>query len=218
MHQVVPPSFLFRWSFVAKRIDKIPVLSGPLLGLPDECELPAVGELDQKQSFAKVKLAWNNRGIGLTMSITGRSRRPECVGSELMFSDGIRIWIDTRNAQSVHRASKFCHHFVLLPAGGGAKRNSPIVRALPVSRAREDVPLPNSELVQVQSVISASAYLLEAWFPTELFVGFDPTTHQRIGFHYVIHDSEFGDQTLAVGNEFPVESDPSLWQTVELAS
>jgi len=216
MNQVVPPSFLFRWSFVAKRIEKLPASSGRLLGLPDECALPSLGELEQKRDFAKVNLAWNDRGFAVSVSVTERSRPPDCVASELMLSDGIRLWFDTRNTQTVHRATKFCHHFVILPAGGGPKRTAPVVRSMPVARAREDVALPQSELVKVQSEICATGYLLEAWFPTEVFVGFDPATNSKIGFHYVVHDTELGDQTLAVGNDFPVESDPSLWQTVEL--
>jgi hypothetical protein len=89
---------------------------------------------------------------------------------------------------------------------------------LPVARAREDVALPQAQLVQVQSRIQPTGYDLEIWFPAEVFVGFDPATNARIGFHYVVHDTERGDQALAVGSEFPVESDPSLWQTVELKS
>lgn len=80
----------------------------------------------------------------------------------------------------------------------------------------EENPLPNAELVNVHSEISKSGYLLEAWFPREVLVGFDPDIQSQIGFHYIVQDSEFGSQTLAVGNEFPFESDPSLWQTVEL--
>jgi len=78
--------------------------------------------------------------------------------------------------------------------------------------------LPKTELVQVKSEVSTTDYLLEAWFPAEVFVGFDPTTNRKIGLHYLVHDSELGDQTLAVGGEFPYESDPSLWQTVELVT
>ena len=63
---------------------------------------------------------------------------------------------------------------------------------------------------------SVRGVALDAWFPAEVFTGFDPATNSRIGFHYVVHDTELGDQTLAVGSEFPYESDPSLWQTVEL--
>lgn len=218
MNQVVPPRFLFRWSFVAKKIEKLPLSKGQLLGLSDDFALPSLGELDQHRDFAQVRLAWNEDGIGIGVSVAGRSRLPECASGSLATSDGIRLWIDTRNTQTVHRATKFCHHFVILPTGGGPKRSAPLVRALPVARAREDTPLPRSELVQVQSEVSAKGYNLEAWFPAEVLTGYDPAAHPKIGFQYLIYDSELGHQTLAVGNEFPFESDPSLWQAVDLVT
>ena len=216
MNQIVPSTFLFRWSFVARKIDKLPRSTGRLLDLPDECLLPSLGELDQRSEFAHVKLAWNEEGFGVSLEVTGRTRRPEPATAENSRPDGIWIWIDTRNTQSVHRATRFCHHFILHPLGAGPNRTAPSVRSLAVARAREDNPLPNASLVTVRSDVSNSGYWLEAWFPKEVFVGFDPGTHSQIGLHFLVHDAELGDQTLAVGREFPFESDPSLWQTVEL--
>jgi hypothetical protein len=216
MNELVPPRFLFRWSFVAKKQEKIPSRTGRLLDLGEEYRLPTLEGLDKRRDFASLKIAWNDRGLAISVNVSGRSRRPECVESELALSDGIRLWIDTRHTQTVHRATKFCHHFILLPAGGGPKRRDPIVRSMPVSRAREETALPDVGSVQTQSEVSSSGYWLDAWFPAEVFAGFDPATNGRIGFHYLVHDTDLGDQTLAVGGEFPYESDPSLWQTVEL--
>lgn len=216
LNQIVPPRFLFRWSFAAKKIEKLPRMTGRLLDLPEECLLPSLGELDQRSDFARVKLGWNGNGFAISVQIEGRTRRPEPAASDISRPNGVWLWFDTRNTQTVHRATKFCHHFILLPAGGGPKRSEPSVRSLPVARARDENPLPDSDLVKIQSEISATGYWLDAWFPSEVFAGFDPATNGRIGFHYVVHDTELGDQTLAVGNEFPYESDPSLWQTIEL--
>ncbi len=215
MNQIVPPRFLFRWSFNARKVEKIPRSSGRLLDLPDDCQLPSLAELDQSAEFAGVKLAWNPQGFAISIEVSGRSKRPEAAVGEAR-PDGVSLWFDTRNTQAVHRATRFCHHFILRPVGGGPKGDLPIVRALPVARAREETPIPNADLVKIQSEISKSGYWLDAWFPADVFTGFDPATNNRIGFHYLIHDSELGDQTLAVGSEFPFESDPSLWQTVEL--
>lgn len=216
MNQVVPPRFLFRWSFIAPRITNIPRTTGRLLELPDECVLPSLGEFDSRVDFARIKCAWNDDGFGISLDIAGRAKGPQCDKNNLMGSDGIQVWIDTRDTKTVHRATKFCHQFILLPSGGGAKKRDAIVRSLPFTRTREDATLPNSDLVRVQSDVSES-YWLDAWFPAELLTGFEPSTNPRIGFHYVVRDSVFGEQTLAVGSEFPYESDPSLWQTVELA-
>ena len=59
-------------------------------------------------------------------------------------------------------------------------------------------------------------YLLEAWFPAESLVGYDPDAHRQLGFYVVVRDAELGEQFLTVGREFPFEYDPSLWQMLEL--
>lgn len=216
LNQIVPPRFLFRWSFTAPRIPNLPRPSGRLLDLPDECLLPCLSDLDNRPEFAKVKLAWNNDGFGISVEVSGRSQRPKLAQGENAQPDGVWIWIDTRNMQTVHRATKFCHHFIVMPLGGGPRQNAPLVKCLPVARAREETTLADPSLIRVQSEMTSTGYWLDAWFPGNVFAGFDPDTNDRIGFHYSIHDYEMGNQTLAVGSEFPFESDPSLWQTVEL--
>lgn len=218
MNQIVPPRFLFRWSFTARKLDKLPHSSGRLLDLPADCALTSLSELDQRKDFAVVSLAWNNHGLAVSVNVSGRSRRPICDANELSASDGLHLWIDTRNTQTVHRATRFCHAFILLPAGAGKKKLDPVIRAVPIARARDDASLPSVDAVQLQSEISPTGYWIDAWFPAEVFTGYDPATNPRIGFHYVVRDNDQGDQTLAVGSEFPFESDPSLWQTVELNS
>jgi len=216
LNQIVPQRFLFRFSFFARKMENLPRRTGRLLDLPETCLLPSLAELEQKTDFAQVKLAWNNNGLAVSVEVTGRTRRPETPKIENANRDGIELWIDTRNTQTVHRATKFCHHFFVHPLGRAARSELPLVRSLAVARAREENPLPNPQIVKTYSEISKSGYLLEIWFPREVFVGFDPEAQSQIGFHYLVHDSEFGSQTLAVGSEFPFESDPSLWQTVEL--
>jgi hypothetical protein len=218
MNQVVPSRFLFRWSFVAPRIDSLPHSSGRLLDLPGECVVPDLAELDGKTSFGQIKLAWNDAGIGISISVTGKTRGPNCHLAEVSTSDGLRLWFDTRNTQTVHRATRFCHHLIVLPAGGGPKKQGPIVRSAAIPRAREDATLPPTETIRSQAQVSADGYWIDLWIPAPVLLGFDPSAHPRIGFHYALHDAELGNQTLAVGDEFPYESDPSLWQTVRLVS
>lgn len=216
MNQIVPPGFLFRWSFTAKKIDKLPRATGRLLDLPEECLLPSLGELDQQADFARIKLAWNEKGFGVSVEVTGRKRPLEIPRELTGHPDAVSLWFDTRNTQTIHRATRFCHQFLLHPAGSGLKRAHPSVRAMPVARAREESALPNAELVKIQAGTTDTGYWIDAWFPREVFVGYEPENQTQMGFYYLVHDSELGDQTLSAGREFPFESDPSLWHTVEL--
>lgn len=216
MNQLVTPSFLFRWSFPVPQIPSLPNRTGRLLNLPDNCRLPSVSELDSRRDFADVRLAWNAEGFGISVDVRGRTSKPDCSAATIGLSDGVTLWIDTRNTQGVHRATRFCHQFCLLPMGGGRKQLEPVVVQIPLARAREEATPIDLSAIQLQAEIEKEGYHLEAWFPASVFVGFDPATSPRLGFHYLVRDTQQGDQTLAVGSEFPVASDPSLWQTLEL--
>jgi hypothetical protein len=189
-----------------------------MLDLSDECRLPWLGELDGRPDFADVRLAWHPTGIAVTVEVRGRSNPLNCLPSAASISDGLHVWFDTRNTQTVHRATKFCHQFCLLPTGGGTKQSEPVAVQIPLARSREETTLADVSRIRLRSNNQKDGYRLEAWLPAEIFVGFDPESHSRLGFHYVVRDRDLGDQTLAVGTEFPADSDPSLWQTIELLS
>jgi len=128
----------------------------------------------------------------------------------------VQVWLDTRNMQSVHRASRFCHHFCLLPVGGGTSGKQPVGVQLAIPRAKEDAPLVNSSEIRVNSSIVRDGYNLEAWIPAPCLHGFDPEASSRMGFYYRLRDAELLDPSLSVGHEFPFATDPSLWSTLEL--
>ena len=61
-----------------------------------------------------------------------------------------------------------------------------------------------------------SGYHLEAFLTAAGLTGYDPEQNPRLGFYYVVHDQELGNQVLSVGGEFPYAEDPSLWSVLEL--
>lgn len=216
MNSLVPSRFLFRWSFPVRRIDDVPHKTGRLLKLPEVCRVASLDELGTTPDFADVRMAWSEEGIGLSIDVRGRSLNLKCSPDAPSTSDGLHVWFDTRNTQTIHRATRFCQQFSLLPTGGGRTESGPLACAIPLARAREDAALADVSLIRLQSEIRQDGYWLDAWLPAEVFVGFDHLQHPRLSFHYVVRDSQLGEQSLAVGNDFPYESDPSLWQTIEL--
>ena len=216
MPPVVPPPFLFRYSFPVRYVADLPRGGKRLLDLPEECALPHVAALDGAARVGEVRLAWNTRGLGVSVRVAGRSQALRCDAMLPAESDGLQIWVDTRNTQSIHRASRFCHHFCLLPAGGGAKGRDPLAVQLPIARAREEAPLAAPGAAAARSDVTATGYALEAWLPAEVLHGFDPDATPRIGFYYYLRDAERGEQFLTVGHEFPFSWDPSVWSTLEL--
>lgn len=216
MSSLLPPRFLFRWSFLIQKMNPLPNSTGRLLGLPACCRFPSLEELDKSPDFADLRMAWSEAGIGLSLEVRGRTRPLECAISAPRTSDGLHLWIDTRNTHTVHRATKFCQQFSLFPVGGGPNAMEPVALAQPLARSREESELADVSLIRLQSEIHKDGYWLDAWFPASVFVGFDHLQHPRLGFQYLVRDAQFGEQGFAIGKEFPYESDPSLWQTIEL--
>lgn len=217
MTAVVPHRFLFRYSFPVRRVARMPKKGRRLLNLPENCELSSLSELDGSRSFAQIRVAWNERGLGVSVDVSGKTQPLECRLAEPTQSDGLQVWVDTRNTQSIHRASRFCHHFCLLPTGTGKKADQPTATQLPIARAREEMTLAKPKQIGISVEHRSDGYRLEAWFASEILNGFDPEANPLLGFYYALRDAELGEQFLTVGHEFPFSRDPSLWSTLELS-
>lgn len=180
--------------------------------------MPSFGELEGRPRFADFRLAWNEAGLEVQLKVMGKSQEAWCRETRAEDSDGISIWIDTRDAHNIHRASRFCHRFVFLPFGGGARSQHPVGFLLPINRARE-LPKPiDPRILQMESRKLKDGYELHAFIPAEAITGYDPEEHPKLGFSYAVMDRELGWQTFTVGPEFPFVEDPSLWGTIELVS
>jgi hypothetical protein len=216
MSSLLPHAFLFRFSVPVRHAAGRPCPTGRLLELPDDFRLPDFGTLDGLEPFADVRLAWNADGFGISARVDGRRHPPDCDAERPDESDGLLVWIDTRNTQSIHRASRFCHWFQFLPAGGGRRGDEPLVRQRSIPQAREDAPRADLSEILVRTHGDDAGYLLEVWLPAACLHGFDPDASPRLGFYYLVRDAERGEQFLTVGREFPFTHDPSLWTTLEL--
>lgn len=213
---VLPPAFLFRYAFRVPRAERLSFDPRSGLNLPPECRVADPAALSGSPAFAALELAWDVAGLGVGLEVSGKGRPLQCDAAHPAESDGLQLWIDTRNTQSIHRASRFCHHFCLLPRGGGRKKNGPLAVQLPIARAREDAPLAEPGAVPVHADVRERGYRLQAWLRAECLHGYDPEANPRLGFYYCVRDAELGLQTLSVGDEFPYAHDPSLWSTLEL--
>ncbi len=221
MNAVVPHRFLFRYSIPITQVAGIPKRGRQLLKLSDNHSLPSFSELDDEQEFADIRMGWNEKGIGISVTVKSKKRDVECDKRDPAESDGLQVWIDTRDTQSIHRASRFCHHFCLIPSGFGTNGKQPAVIQLPIARAREEAAIADSDQFRILTKPNTKGYSLEAWFPAETLFGFDSACsddrqNPLIGFYYYARDQELGEQFLSVGREFPFAQDPSLWSTLEL--
>ena len=211
---LLPTRFLFRFA--------APCLYDPTLGvqapteLDPEYTLPALGELEGQKTIADVRAAWSESGLGFSVRLEGKRHPNWCRETKLEDSDSLQVWIDTRDTHNIHRASRFCHHLVFLPSGGGHRLDEPVAEQLIVNRARENAKPIRPGVMKVRGEKRVDGYILEAFIPGDALTGYEPADHPRLGFFYSVADREIGPQHLIDGSEFPFAEDPSVWATLEL--
>lgn len=187
-----------------------------LLALPAECVVDNFAALDDKSNFADVRVAWNEFGLGFRVEVKGKDKPVQADAERPRASDGVTFWIDTRDARTSHRASRYCHQFHLLPAGGGVDGDQAVFSQSKIHRALNDAPLCPASAVPFRGRLTRSGYSVEVFLPAAVLHGYDPEHSRRLGFFYAVHDLELGEQTLGVDTAFPYAEDPSLWSVLEL--
>jgi len=215
---LLAPRFLFRFSVPVLRRDPIWQTGGVTLDesyrLLNLAELDA-GTSDREPSFADVRMAWSPDGLLFNVRVDSKKQPVWCREGRLEDSDGLTVWIDTRATLNIHRASRYCHRYAFLPAGGRGQAE-PVADQLLINRARENArPIRPREL-QVASKVTKGGYWLAAFVPAAALGGYDPHQHRQIGFTYAVFDRELGMQTFATGPAFPFDEDPTCWAAVEL--
>jgi hypothetical protein len=180
--------------------------------LPDEAALPALGQsVSGQNSLASFRMAVSDTALFVSAYVTGKRHKAWCRESMLDSSDGLHVWIDTRNSRDVHRATRFCHHLVFAPAGRGPKFEQPCCGWVPINRARENSKPPSDKSISLQAVVSAAGYELHAAIAWNGLTGFDRNDFPVIGFYMAVIDRELGWQSLGLAPPYPVAEDPSIW-------
>jgi hypothetical protein len=215
---VIPASFLFRISFPCLHVKEMPREDADgLLDLPEACRVDDIAPLEEQKRFADVRLAWNELGLAIQAEVRGKEQLAQGDAGRVRGSDGVTLWLDTRDSRASHRASRFCHQFHFLPTGGGPNHDEPFWTQAKIPRALHDAPLVPASAVPYRCEVRKGGYRVEAFLPAQALNGFDPEQNPRLGFFYVVRDLELGEQLLALGPEFPYWEDPSLWSVLDLA-
>src|SRR5437879_643074 len=162
MSAIVPARFLVRVAHPCRHVKKMPRDDGDrLIDLPESCRLENFAATDGPANFADVRLAWNGFGIGLQVTVTGKDQEPRGDATDPKHADGVTLWLDTRDARTSHRASRYCHQFHFLPTGGGPDRDEPVFSQAKINRALQDAPLCNASNVPFRSAQTRHGYLVE---------------------------------------------------------
>jgi hypothetical protein len=211
---LLPQRFLFRFAAPCQYREKLWTKSGAALDA--SFRLPAMAELEGRPHFADVRVGWSHQGLAFAVIVEPKRMRPWCRNEQPDDSDGLHLWIDTRDVHNVHRATRFCHQLYFLPAGGGVKYDQPLAGSIAIHRAQANARAIAPKELKLVASIGKSGYRLDAFIPADAMSGFHPEEHPRLGFQYAVKDRELGTQTFAAGAPLPYDEDPSLWATLEL--
>lgn len=211
----VAPRLFFACTFACPRRDPGPRIDGDLRDWDDECLLPDLMAIDGHPSFAAVRLAWNDAGLYLALEVKDKTEY-RIDPRNIDRGDCLELWVDTRDVKDQHRANRFCHRFYFLPGGTGRDGKKPIGRQMAIDQAREQAPPCPEESIRVALRRLKRSYRMEIALPAQGLNGFQPGEFGRLGFTYLLHDSQHGTQSWSCGPDLGVAHDPGTWGTVEL--
>lgn len=216
--QLITPTFLFRFRTPCYKTSKAWTKTKGLELSPKYTTPSFQVELTGSEPFADLRMAWSDQGIIFNLEVRGKKQAPWCRDSRLQESDGLTMWIDTRDTHNVHRAGRFCHQFVFLPLGEGAQQQNPVAELVNINRAKDNPKQPARDSILVHSEKRKDGYAMHGMIPGDALTGWDPNDHAKLGFYYAVMDRELGWQTFSLGAEYPFQTDPSLWGTLELTA
>ena len=189
---LLPQAFWFRPALACPRLDGIPGAKAALLDLPVLATLADFEGLEGRESWSEVRAAWNAGGIGFEFRVKGKKGPIVHAPSQpTSFSDGVELWLDTRDTRDVHCATRFCHHFLfgLVPdKKTGLKATVDARNIARAARQRAQGACQGSP--DCAERIESNDWRLEVWFPAEALNGYDPETNRRLGVYYQVNDSE----------------------------
>jgi hypothetical protein len=215
---LLPQAFWFRIAASCPRVEDMPVRDArrPFVELPPSCRLPEGARLEGRSPWAEVRVGWNPRGLGIVVQAEGLAD-PKLAADRIEGFADVQLWVDTRDTRDVSRATRFCHRFSaairLQKPGKGLVAE---VSQKPIARAIADPPMARGGQIEARADLNRAGWTLEVFLPASVLNGFDPETNRRLGFAYQVSDHLREDQFLAVGRDFPIGENPSLWSTIEL--
>ena len=211
----IPQRTFFHYTHLAPYRRTPPKIDGNLNDWAEDEHLPDLMPVEGLDAYATLYMAWNEDALYFGLEVPRKTtykldpRKPAN-------GDCLELFLDTRDVKDAHRGNRYCHRFFFLPGGTGKDGKSPIGRQSSLEKAREQAPPCPEESIAVGLRRLKRSYQMEIALPANGLNGFEPRDFNRIGFTYILHDSQHGLQTWSAGRDVQVAQDPGTWGTVEL--
>ena len=157
--RLLPPRLLFRFAVPCLYQEPLWSPTGRSWGRSTACRAWPIWT--RSLHLRKCRAAWSEAGLAFSVQVSGNARPPWCRESRPDESDGLRLWIDTRDTHNIHRASRFCHQFIFMPTGAGRNLADPYGELYFINRARENPKTVRPEALKCRSEKRVDGYVLE---------------------------------------------------------
>lgn len=181
--------------------------------LQKRCKLPDTSPFLCCDVFASVALAWNEEGI--LIDVAFNKPFEEALYPKFSEGDAVEIFIDTRDRKSAGFATRFCHHFLFLPAPCQGISAQELTRF----RTEETHPLCDPGLLKSETTFHKKGYAMRLAIPSECLHGFDPAAFDRMGFTYRLHRLKGAPQYFSADtSHFSLEQHPKFWASFNIVN
>jgi hypothetical protein len=178
---------------------------------PSQYLLPSSTSLTSEDSFADLKMGWNEEGVELVIELHTpftAVRYPD-----LQRGDSVELFFDTRDLKTSGFNTRFCHHFYFLPEAIEGHMAGELTRF----RTEDTHPLCDPADLKVRAQFQKNGYQMHLMIPAHCLHGYDPEQFERLGFTYRINRVEGPSQHFAlVSDDYPIEQHASLWASLRL--
>lgn len=175
--------------------------------------LPSTSFLLHEESFAEVKMGWNEEELLIEVIVDKAFE--ECSLSAFAASDTIELFVDTRDLKSAGYATKFCHHFLILP------KEVEGILAQEISRFRtaDSHPLSDPSAIKVDTRFGRKQYTVQITLSAACLHGYDPRSIKKLGFTYTCNRFQGAPQNFSLScKEYSPMQHPSRWASLSLGS
>lgn len=179
---------------------------------PEASRLPDLSGLHGGASFARAWAGWHPDGLALRFHVD--SGQPPWARRDAPYrSDGVHLWLDTRDSREARKLTPYCHH-ALVTADA---HDGPTVAVFEQAAAQRWAAAPEAlPLVSAALAPSEAGYRLEVVLPAEVLHGYAPREAPSLGLAYRVRIPRGPVQDLAFGDAFPLWRNPSLWRSARL--
>ena len=173
--------------------------------------LPSTSQFLAEESFADVHMSWNQEGVFLEIE----SHKPleDVHYPDFRKGDSIELFFDTRDLKTTGFATRFCHHFVILPKEVQGIKAQEITKF----RAEDSHPLCDPDEILIETTPTKKGFITRVGLPSSILYGFDPSSFDRLGFTYRINRASNQPQHFAISSkQVTIEQQPALWASLKL--